>query len=65
MTENVSYKRCICDICGKEEHIPQTLILPKEWEKIDIGRKSYDVCVDCLVKVDMAVEDLKEKYLKE
>ena len=60
MTENISYKRCVCDICNKEEHVPQSLILPKEWEKINIGRKSYDVCVECLVKVDMAIEDLKE-----
>lgn len=60
MTENVSYKRCVCDICGKEEHISQGKILPKDWEIINIGRKTHDVCVNCLVKVDMAVEDLKE-----
>ena len=65
MTENISYKRCVCDICDKEEHIPQLLILPKEWEKINVGKKSYDVCVECLVRVDMAIEDLKENKCEE
>lgn len=64
MTENVSYKRCVCDICGKEEHISQSVILPKDWDRVITGRKTYDVCVDCLVEIDMAVEDLKEKHLK-
>ena len=58
MTENISYKRCVCDICGKEEHIDNIKILPTEWSRAIIGRKTYDVCKECLVKVDMAIEDL-------
>ena len=64
MTEKVCYKRCVCDICNKEEHIDHIKFLPKDWEKINIGRKTYDVCVDCLTEVDMAIEDLKDKHLK-
>lgn len=64
MTETVHYKRCVCDICNKEEHISPIKLLPVDWEIINIGRKTYHVCVDCLVEVDMAVEDLKEKHLK-
>lgn len=64
MIENISYKRCVCDICGKEEKIIQPLMFPKDWEKFNIGKKTYDVCIDCFVKVDMAIEDLKEKHLK-
>ena len=64
MTENVSYKKCICDICEKTENISQSAILPKGWEHFTIGMKSYDVCIDCLAKVDMAIEDLREEALK-
>ena len=63
MIENISYKRCVCDICEKEEHIAQSARLPITWDEIVIGRKTYDVCVDCLAKIDITVEDLKEKYL--
>lgn len=60
MTENISYRKCTCDICGK---VAKTSIsgslLPKEWEHFTIGKKEYDVCIDCFVKVDMAIEDLK------
>ena len=64
MTKNVSYKECTCDICGKVEHIPQSLILPKEWENFKLGQKSYDVCLDCFIKIDMAIEDIKDSYLR-
>ena len=64
MTEKICYKRCVCDICGKEEHIEPLKLLPADWEVINIGRKTYDVCVDCLTEVDMAIEDLKDKHLK-
>lgn len=63
MTENVSYKRCVCDICGKEERIPQSLILPKGWDKTFTGRYMYDTCIDCIAEIDTVVEDLKEKKI--
>lgn len=61
MTENISYRKCTCDICGKVAKTPISgSLLPKEWEHFTIGKKEYDVCLDCFVKVDMAIEDLKE-----
>lgn len=60
MIENISYRKCTCDICGKVAKTPISgSLLPKEWEHFTIGRKEYDVCLDCFVKVDMAIEDLK------
>ena len=66
MTEIVSYRRCKCDICGKVEDISASACLPKEWENFKIGKKSYDVCLDCFIKVDMVIEDLKHRvYLSQ
>lgn len=65
MIENVSYKRCVCDFCKKEEHIHPLFIRPKEWDKINIKEESYDICNECIVKVDMAIEDLKENKCEE
>ena len=59
MTKNVNYKECTCDLCGSKEYISQSLILPKNWENIKIKNKNYDLCEQCFIKVDMAIEDLK------
>lgn len=60
MTENISYRKCTCDICGKIENVSISgSLLPKDWEHFAIGKKEYDVCLDCFVKVDMAIEDLQ------
>lgn len=32
--QNISYAKCNCDICGKEEHISQSSVLPKGWDQI-------------------------------
>lgn len=62
MTKNISYKQCTCDICGKVEDIVTSLILPKEWDNFTIGNKTYDICPDCFMKINMTIEDLKDKY---
>lgn len=60
MTENISYRKCTCDICGKIAKVSISgTLLPNDWEQFRIGKKQYDVCQDCFVKVDMAIEDLK------
>lgn len=64
MTRNVSYKECVCDICGRVDAISMSAVLPKDWENFKIGMKAYDVCPWCFTEIDMAIEDLKEKHLK-
>lgn len=57
MTENVSYKKCICDVCKKQTKIPMPLTLPKDWEIIEVGEK-YDVCAECYGKIKSIVEEM-------
>lgn len=59
MIEVVNYKKCTCDICGKVVNITENRNRPNSWERFEIGMKKYDVCLDCFIKVDMAIEDLK------
>ena len=49
--ENISYARCICDICQKEEHILQSLILPEGWETVVVGEIKVELCEECVSKV--------------
>lgn len=60
MTKNVRYKECTCDLCGSKEYIPPSLILPHSWEHLKIKHKAYDLCKQCFLKIDMAIEDLKK-----
>ena len=46
--ENISYARCICDICQKEEHILQSLILPEGWETVKVGETEIELCEKCV-----------------
>ena len=55
MTENISYKKCICDFCKREVHIPQGLRIPIGWMIVDIG-KNYDICSDCYDKLVRKIE---------
>ena len=61
MTRNVNYKECTCDLCGSKEYISQSLILPKSWEQVRLRLKNYDLCEQCFIKVENAIEDLKAK----
>lgn len=45
--ENISYAKCNCDICGKEEHISQSRILPKGWDEIKIDGAKLELCEEC------------------
>lgn len=49
--ENISYAKCNCDICGKEEHISQSLILPKGWNEIKIDGAKLELCEKCNEKI--------------
>lgn len=44
---NVSYTKCICDVCGKEKHIEQSCLLPKEWKVVNVGTREWDCCKEC------------------
>lgn len=55
--ENVSYARCICDICEKEEHISQSLILPKGWETVKVGESKMELCEECVEKMKYYISD--------
>lgn len=50
MVENVSYKRCTCDVCRKEQNIPTTSILPEGWKHIKI-HEECDICEECYSKM--------------
>ena len=53
--ENVSYARCICDICEKEEHISQSLILPKGWETVKVGESKMELCEECFENMKLYI----------
>lgn len=63
MTENISFKKCTCDICGRVQSCKQSQILPADWEKITVIY-SYDVCKDCLEKVSDYIKRLKQEENK-
>ena len=54
--QNISYAKCNCDICGKEEHISQSLTLPKEWGEIKIDGAKLELCKECNDKIKYYVE---------
>lgn len=60
--ENIAYAKCNCDICGKEEHIPQSLVLPKEWNEIRVGGCKLELCKECFCKIEKWISAwIKEK----
>lgn len=65
MTENITYKRCVCDICKREEHIEQSLALPTLWEHVQFGYGmnhgvNVDLCPTCLKKLEELCQNFKE-----
>ena len=60
MRKNVSYSECTCDVCGKVEHITQSLLYPKGWGTISfpMGEK-LEVCDKCLLRIQEAISKLK------
>lgn len=58
MREQIHYARCVCDFCEKEEHIADSLIRPKGWEKIRIENAEFDLCESCLDKVKTAIDEI-------
>jgi len=61
MRNNVSYAEITCDICGKIEHIPQSLILPKGWSRVEIDNLKKDTCEDCLKAIKELINNLKQE----
>lgn len=57
MITNISYNRCECDICGKTEDIPSTLLKPAKWEKVTIYF-DYLCCKECAEKLDTYLKTL-------
>ena len=55
--ENVSYARCICDICEKGEYISQSLILPKGWKTVKVGESKMELCEECVEKMKYYISD--------
>ena len=58
MTKNVSYKECTCDFCRTKEHIAQSSILPKQWTVLRLKKSEYDLCEQCTVNVEQAIEKM-------
>lgn len=58
MRENVSFAKCTCDFCKKEEKIAQSLILPKNWEKIKFQMKEYELCGECVGKMELYIDNM-------
>lgn len=62
MIERVSYKRVVCDICGREERIDQSRELPPEWEELRCGcHFRYHCCPECIQDIKIIIEDSKKK----
>lgn len=62
MTERVSYKRVVCDICGREKRIDQSKDLPPEWEELKCGwHFKYDCCPECIQDTKELIENFKKK----
>lgn len=61
MTEIVSYKRVVCDICGEEERIDQSKDLPPKWVELECGWSfKYDCCPECIQDIKIAIEEIKK-----
>ena len=60
MTKNVNYKECTCDFCGKKEHIAQSLILPNQWAELKLKDLKYDLCMQCVTKMEQIIEDMRK-----
>lgn len=65
MRNNVSYAEITCDICGKIERIPQSLILPKRWSRIEVDNSKKDACEDCLKSIEEFMKKLREERRRE
>lgn len=61
MRNNVSYAEITCDICGKIERIPQSLILPKGWSRVEFDHSKKDTCDDCLKEIEELFNNLRYK----
>lgn len=65
MTENVNYKRCVCDRCGKEERISTSVILPEGWLHIEklgfLNSVDWDFCKNCRDAInEMILNDIEK-----
>lgn len=59
--ENVSYKRCTCDICGKQRDINQALILPNDWTTLKIGANEMDCCDECRDLIEDIIDSIRNE----
>lgn len=70
MRKNVNYAEITCDFCGKVEHISTSKILPENWREAEIPQsewtfnKKYELCPDCIKKLEDIVECLKNNLKK-
>ena len=62
MTKDVRYKECTCDLCGSKECIPPIKILPPKWEVLNLKGNVLDLCEQCFLSVEQAVEDIKKGF---
>lgn len=65
MRENVHYARCVCDFCGEEEHIADSLVRPRGWDTINVGHQEFELCESCFCKVKTEIQriisDMKQQ----
>lgn len=62
MRENVHYARCVCDFCKTEEHIADSLILPKGWDTITVENCKYELCKSCSDRVKLEIERIIKSF---
>ena len=62
MIENVSYKKCTCDVCGLTVDIMQRYELPTNWAKFTLRAPNTNAGID--IDMDLCgtcADTLKEK----
>ena len=63
MTKNIAYKRCKCDVCGREKDIDQGAYLPEGWGRLRLDiLLDLDLCGVCALAVTKFVNGLVEEY---
>lgn len=70
MREEVHYRICTCDICGKSERAySEVCVLPRGWALLSAKERltndacpeevTFDACPDCVSAVKRFMQDLK------
>lgn len=60
-TENIVYRRCTCDTCGKRQNTNLSCSLPKDWGNIKIDSRTLDLCDICFTKVCVYINSLRKQ----